>query len=92
MIEHFALAVRAIAHPEAEVVARILNAKPEIEVLADTARQYMMSELQLQSQEGAVIFRLANDMIEHFNEVARLSRAIVRASQSLNDVQMPVQM
>ncbi|MGY6174546.1 hypothetical protein [Paraburkholderia strydomiana] len=28
-------------------------------------------------------------MIEHFNEVARLSRAIVRASQSLNHVQMP---
>jgi len=92
VIEHFALAVRAIAHPEAEVVARILNAKPEIEVLADTARQYMMSQLQLQSEEGAVIFRLANDMIEHFNEVARLSRAIVRASRSLNDVQMPVQM
>ncbi|CAH2904123.1 MAG: hypothetical protein PCALPYG88_7212 [uncultured Paraburkholderia sp.] len=44
---------------------------------------------QLQSQEGAVIFRLANDMIEQFNAVARLSRAIVRASQSLNDVQMP---
>ena len=48
VIEHFALAVRAIAHPEAEVVARIFNAKPEIEVLADTTRQNMMSELQLQ--------------------------------------------
>ncbi|BCG05328.1 Na/Pi cotransporter (plasmid) [Paraburkholderia sp. PGU19] len=91
VIEHFALAVKTIAHPEAEDVTRILNAKLEIEVQADIARQHILSDLQLHSQEDAVNFRLSNDMIEHLNEVARLSRAIARASRSLNDVQVAAQ-
>jgi len=88
VIEHFALAVETIAHPEADVVTRIINAKSEIEALADIARQHIMFALQLRSQDDAVNFRLANDMIEHLSEVARLSRAIVRASRSLNDVRV----
>jgi len=88
VIEHFTLAVETIAHPEADAVTRIINAKSEIEALADIARQHIMSALQLHSQEDAVNFRLANDMIEHLSEVARLSRAIVRASRSLNDVRV----
>ncbi|MGU7769194.1 Na/Pi cotransporter family protein [Burkholderia sp. MR1-5-21] len=88
VIEHFALAVNTIAHPDADVVTRIVNAKPAIEVQADIARQHILSDLQLRSQEDAVNFRLANDMIEHLNEVARLSRAIARASRSLNDVKV----
>ncbi len=88
VIEHFALAVGAVVHPEADVVTRIVNAKPEIEVQADSARQHIMSTLQLRSQEDAANFRLANEMIEHLNEVARLSRAIARASRSLHDVRV----
>lgn len=88
VIEYFALAMKTIAHPGADVVTRILNAKVEIEAQADSARQRIMSDLKLRSQEDALNFRLANDMIEHLNEVARLSRAIARASQSLNDVQV----
>jgi phosphate:Na+ symporter len=45
--EHFALAMKAIAHPEVDLLTRILDAKPEIEVRADTARQHIMSNLQL---------------------------------------------
>jgi len=89
VIEHFALAVDTIAHPDADVAQRIVGAKPEIETQAGVARQGIMSALQLRSQEDAVNFRLANDMIEHFNEVARLSRAIAKASGSLHEVRVP---
>ena len=89
VIEHLALAVDTIAHPDADVAQRIVGAKPEIEAQAGIARQGVMSTLQLRSQEDAVNFRLANDMIEHFNEVARLSRAIAKASGSLREVRVP---
>lgn len=89
VMEHFALAVKAIARPEADAVTRIVAAKPDIEAQADVARQHVMSSLQLRSQDDAVSFRLANDMIEQLNEVARLSRAIAKASRSLNDVRVP---
>lgn len=88
VIAHFTLAVKTITHPEPDVVMRIVNAKPEIESQASTARQHVMSTLQLRSQEDAVNFRQANDMIEHLNEVARLSRAIAKACRSLNDVRV----
>ncbi|RKP53649.1 Na/Pi cotransporter family protein [Pararobbsia silviterrae] len=88
VIEHYTLAVQTIAHPEAEVVARIVNAKPEMEAQADAARQAILSALQLRSQDDALQFRLANDMIEHLNEIARLSRAVAKASVRLHDVQL----
>lgn len=78
----------AIARPEADAVTRIVAAKPDIEAQADVGRQHVMSSLQLRSQDDAVSFRLANDMIEQLNEVARLSRAIAKASRPLNDVRV----
>ncbi|WP_019451543.1 Na/Pi cotransporter family protein [Cupriavidus sp. BIS7] len=89
VIEHLALAVDTIAHPAAEVATRIVNAKPGIEAQASVARQSIMAGLPLRSAVDAVNFRLANDMIEQFNEVARLSRAIAKASGSLHDVKVP---
>jgi phosphate:Na+ symporter len=88
VIEHFTLAVKTISHPEADVVTHIVNAKPDIEAQSDLARQQIMSALHLRNQEDAVIFRLANDMIENLNEVARLSRAIAKATRWLHDVQV----
>lgn len=88
VIDHLEHAVQTVAHPDADAVSRIVDAKPVIEAQADAARQHIMSVLQLRSQEDAVNFRLANDMIEQFNEVARLSRAITKASRSLNDVRV----
>jgi len=89
VVEHLALAIDTIARPTADGAQRIVRAKPEIETQAGVARQGIMHALQLRSQEDAVNFRLANDMIEHFNEVARLSRAIAKASGSLREVRVP---
>lgn len=89
VMENFSLAIHVIVHPEPDVVTGILNAKSGIEAQAEAARQHALQVLQLRNQADAVGFRLASDMIEHLNEVARLSRAIVKACRSLNGVQVP---
>lgn len=89
VMECLGLAIKAIAQPDADLVARIVEAKPEIEAHAETARHYIMSVLQLRSKDDAVNFRLANDMIEHLNEVARLSRVIAKACRALHGVPVP---
>ncbi|MCA3182842.1 MULTISPECIES: Na/Pi cotransporter family protein [unclassified Cupriavidus] len=81
-------AVNTVVHPDVEAVARIVAAKPELEAMAATARQSIMTELHLRSPEDVANFRLANDMIEHLNEIARLSRAIAKATASLRDVRL----
>jgi phosphate:Na+ symporter len=86
VIENYTLAVKTIAHPDADLATRIVNAKQDIEAQCDAARQQIMSVLQLRNQEDAVTFRLANDMIEQLNEVARLSRAIAKATGWLHEV------
>ncbi|MEM5425393.1 MULTISPECIES: Na/Pi cotransporter family protein [Paraburkholderia] len=88
VIERFTLAVQMIAHPEADVVTGIVNAKPEIEAQSDSARQRIMSALQLRNEGAAFLFRFANDVIEQLNEVARLSRAIAKATRWLHDVKV----
>ncbi|HKR41571.1 MAG TPA: Na/Pi cotransporter family protein [Paraburkholderia sp.] len=88
VIERFTLAVQMIAHPEADVVTGIVNAKPEIEAQSDVARQHIMSALQLRTEGAAFIFRFGNDVIEQLNEVARLSRAIAKATRWLHDVKV----
>ncbi|MCP3715041.1 Na/Pi cotransporter family protein [Paraburkholderia sp. CNPSo 3281] len=88
VLERFTLAVQMIAHPEADVVTSIVNAKPEIEGQSDSARQHIMSALQLRSEGAAFLFRFGNDVIEQLNEVARLSRAIAKATRWLHDVKM----
>lgn len=91
VMDYLSLAIKTISQPDADIVARIVDAKPEIEAHAESARQYIMSVLQLRSKEDAVNFRLANDMIEHLNEVARLSRGIAKACRSLHGVPVPEQ-
>ena len=88
MIQHYTLAVQTISHPEVDVVTRIVDAKAEIEAQSDLARQHVMSTLQLRNEGDAFIFRFANDMIEQLNEIARLSRAIAKATRWLHDVKV----
>jgi phosphate:Na+ symporter len=88
VIEHFTLAVQTVSHPDADVATRIVNAKADIEALSDQARQSVMSAVQLRNEGAAFAFRFANDMIEQLNEVARLSRAIAKATRWLHDVKV----
>ncbi|WP_042290101.1 Na/Pi cotransporter family protein [Paraburkholderia mimosarum] len=88
VIQHFTLAVQTISHPDVDVVTRIVDAKAEIEAQSDLARQHVMSTLQLRNEGDAFIFRFANDMIEQLNEIARLSRAIAKATRWLHDVKV----
>ncbi|HEY4801853.1 MAG TPA: Na/Pi cotransporter family protein [Paraburkholderia sp.] len=88
VIEHFTLAVQTISHPDADVVTHIVNAKAEIEGQSDLARQHVMSTVQLRNEADAFVFRFANDMIEQLNEIARLSRAIAKATRWLHDVKV----
>lgn len=78
----------AIVHPDATAVGRIVGAKAEIEALAGAARESIVAALPLRSAEDVRNFRLANDMLEHMNEVARLSRAVAKATTKLRDVRM----
>lgn len=88
VIEQLKQAVNTVAHPDIDAVARIVAAKPMLEGMASTARESIMAELQLSSPEDVTNFRLANDMIEHLNEIARLSRAIAKATALLRDVRL----
>ncbi len=88
VIEQLKQAVNTVAHPDIDAVARIVAAKPMLEGMASTARESIMAGLQLSSPEDVTNFRLANDMIEHLNEIARLSRAIAKATALLRDVRL----
>jgi phosphate:Na+ symporter len=91
VLDHLALAVKTIAHPQEDDVTRIVDAKPIIAAQADTARERLLAIVHLRNQDDALNFRIANDMIEHFNEVARLSRAIAKASLTLSAVRVAEQ-
>jgi len=88
VMRQFELAVKAIVHPVPETVKSIVEAKLEIEAQAEIARRHTMSVLQLRNQADAVSYRFTSDMIEHLNEIARLSRAIAKACLSLNALPM----
>lgn len=88
VIAHLDSAVNTVAHPDVDTVARIVAAKSELETMAATARQTIMADLRPRSTEDVANFRMANDMIEHLNEVARLSRALAKATTSLRDVRV----
>lgn len=88
VLDHIARAVDRIVHPDVDDVGRIVAAKAEIERLSGAARQRVMAELPLRSAEDVVGFRLANDMFEHLNEIARLTRAVAKATVLLRDVRV----
>lgn len=76
-------AVQLVGKPDEEAVARILDSKPEIEALASRIREGIVTAFHLRSQQDVTNFRLASDIIEQFNEIARLSRAVARSTQGL---------
>lgn len=88
VLGYFGQAVDRIVHPDAEDVARMVAAKADIENLAASARQGIMAALPLRTADDVMNFRLANDMFEHLNEVARLSRAVAKATVLLHDVRV----
>lgn len=89
VMAYFSEAIDAVVHPDPEAVTRIVGAKPELEAQAEVTRQQVMPLLQQRNLADTISFRLSSDMIEHLNEVARLSRAIAKACRSLNAVQTP---
>ncbi len=46
----------------------------------------MASQLRLRSRDEVISFRLSSDMIEQFSEIARLSRAMAKATKDLPGV------
>jgi phosphate:Na+ symporter len=76
-------AVTLILEPDARAAGRVVDAKPEIETHAAAARELVTTRLPLRSPADVLNFRLQNDMIEQFNEIARLSRAVAKATRHL---------
>ncbi|MDR2196128.1 MAG: Na/Pi cotransporter family protein [Gallionellaceae bacterium] len=83
VIEHLQQAVTLIGAPDDEAASRIVDAKAGIEARAASARAAIMAQLSLRTPADVLSFRLSNDMIERFNEVARLSRAVAKATRHL---------
>ncbi|HMO28019.1 Na/Pi cotransporter family protein [Enterovirga sp.] len=81
VIANLGEAVRLVARPDEAVARRVVDAKAEIEKLAEAARNAVLSKLQLTSGADVSNFRLASDLIEKFKEIARLSRVIARSMQ-----------
>ncbi len=79
-------AIITIGRPVPDGIARVVGAKAEIEAMADAARQSVASQLRLRSRDEVISFRLSNDMIEQFLEIARMSRAMARATKYLQGV------
>lgn len=79
-------AIGLIAKPDAVGVSQVVDAKPDIERMAAAARESIINQLPLHTPAGVMSFRLSNDLIEHFNEMARLSRAIAKATRHLRPV------
>lgn len=81
VIDGLERAVETIGAPDAAKAAEVVAAKAEIEALAAAARQGMFGKLRLDDKAEAVSFRLASDLLEQFQQVARFSRAIARTTQ-----------
>ncbi|MDR2838496.1 MAG: Na/Pi cotransporter family protein [Azonexus sp.] len=79
-------AVALIAAPDGAAASRIVAAKADLEAEAAAARDSVMAGLPLSRASEVANFRLSNEMIEQFNEIARLSRAIAKATRELRAV------
>jgi phosphate:Na+ symporter len=79
-------AVAIIETSDQQVAQQILDAKREIEGLSAAARQGMMGGVDLNNSRNVQSFRLANGLLEYFNEIARRTRAVARATTCLSPV------
>ncbi|CAG2142113.1 hypothetical protein LMG31506_02612 [Cupriavidus yeoncheonensis] len=86
VLDCLAQSIGTIGQPLPGAIASVVGAKAEIEALADAARQSVASQLRLRSRDEVISFRLSNDMIEQFLEIARMSRAMARATRCLQGV------
>lgn len=84
VVDNLEAAVRVIGQPDPAISSAIVAAKPQIEEMAASARQSLIASLNLSRNEDVLSFRLASDLIEQFNEIARLSRAVAKSTRNLD--------
>jgi phosphate:Na+ symporter len=83
VVDHLKQAIDLIGTPDQAQSAQVVGAKPAIETLAAATRQEIMDKMSFSSTEDIQKFRLANELIEHFSEIARLTRTIARSTVDL---------
>jgi phosphate:Na+ symporter len=83
VIDSLQQAIALIVASDADAVNRVVDAKSAIEAKAAAARETLMAQLSLDTPDDVLNFRLSHDMIEQFNEIARMARAIAKATRYL---------
>jgi phosphate:Na+ symporter len=73
-------AIATIGHPDVSQATQVIAAKSAIQERAAAARQSLLANLQLSEKKDVLSFRLANDMIEHFKQIAYFARQIAEVS------------
>jgi phosphate:Na+ symporter len=86
VLDTLRMTVHLIGRSDEAVAEQILGAKVEIEALAASTRQSALASLHLGQKEDVAAFRLASELIERYIEIARLSRAVARATAELDRV------
>jgi len=81
VIDNLERAIGTIGAPDAERAAEVVEAKAGIEALAAAARQDVLGRLRLDDKADATNFRLVNDLLEQFKQIAHFSRTIARTTQ-----------
>jgi phosphate:Na+ symporter len=90
VLNYLQRAVSVIGTADHDEAQAIVSAKPTLETLSIAARHSIMKGLNLSDQKNVQRFRLVSDLLEQFNEIARLTRAIARTTNNLSAVpQMP---
>ena len=89
VVENLAASVAAIRQPNPATAAALAAGKTAIEAMAAAARQSVLDRLQLTDKSDALRFRLANDMIEQFKQIARFSRRIAENAAAWSEQAPP---
>ena len=72
--------MQAIGEPESAVATPSAMSKTELEALSDAARASVIRQVQLADRTDVPRFRLANELIEQYRQVARFTRRIAEQS------------
>ena len=82
---NLAAAVHAIRRPYPGIAAAVAVGKSEIEAMGAAARQSVLDRLQITNKADVLRFRLANDMIEQFKQIARFTSRIAETARQWSD-------
>jgi phosphate:Na+ symporter len=83
VIANLEQAIGTINHPDPEKSAQVIAAKAEIDALATAARNGILEKLQLDDEADVLSWRLTNEIIGQFREVAHFSRSVARSTQNI---------